>query len=48
MGTMDMYDSPYFGSVGSGSIGRAMDEAYENTKVLHHNKIKISQQFLIN
>jgi hypothetical protein len=32
MGTMDMYDSPYFGSVGSGSIGRAMDEAYEKYK----------------
>jgi len=32
MGTMDMYDSPYFGSVGSGSAGRAMDAAYEKYK----------------
>jgi len=29
-GTMDMYDSPYFGYVGSGSMGRAQDEAYRN------------------
>lgn len=29
MGTMDMYDSPYFGMQGSGSIGRAQDSAYE-------------------
>jgi len=29
MGTMDMYDSPYFGRVGSGSAGRAMDAAFE-------------------
>lgn len=28
VGTMDMYDSPYFGSVGSGTTGRAMDSAY--------------------
>jgi hypothetical protein len=27
--TMDMYDSPYFGSIGSGSMGRAQDAAYE-------------------
>ena len=26
--TMDMYDSPYFGSIGSGSRGRAQDAAY--------------------
>jgi outer membrane biosynthesis protein TonB len=32
MGTMDMYDSPYFGSVGSGSLGRAQDEAYRKYK----------------
>jgi len=31
-GTMDMYDSPYFGSVSSGSAGRAMDRAYEQYK----------------
>jgi hypothetical protein len=31
-GTMDMYDSPYFGRVGSGSAGRAMDRAYEQYK----------------
>ena len=30
IGTMDMYDSPYFGSVSSGSFGRAQDEAYKN------------------
>ena len=29
---MDMYDSPYFGSVGSGSIGRAQDAAYRKYK----------------
>ena len=29
MGTQDMYDSPYFGSIGSGSMGRAQDKAYE-------------------
>jgi hypothetical protein len=32
MGTMDMYDSPYFGMQSSGSIGRAMDEAYKKYK----------------
>jgi len=30
--TMDMYDSPYFGRVGSGSFGRAQDEAYRKFK----------------
>ena len=30
--TMDMYNSPYFGSVGSGSIGRAQDAAYRKYK----------------
>ena len=29
MGTMDMYNSPYFGSMSSGSSGRAQDKAYE-------------------
>lgn len=29
-GTMDMYDSPYFGSMSSGSKGRAQDAAYQN------------------
>ena len=29
IGTQDMYDSPYFGSMGSGSMGRAQDKAYE-------------------
>lgn len=29
VGTSDMYDSPYFGQQGSGSIGRAQDAAYE-------------------
>lgn len=28
-GTMDMYNSPYFGMQSSGSIGRAQDRAYE-------------------
>jgi hypothetical protein len=28
-GTMDMYNSPYFGEMGSGSIGRAQDAAFE-------------------
>ena len=31
-GTMDMYNSPYFGSVSSGSVGKAMDAAYEKYK----------------
>lgn len=31
-GTMDMYDSPYFGMQGSGSVGQAMDEAYKKYK----------------
>jgi hypothetical protein len=30
--TMDMYKSPYFGDVGSGSFGRAQDEAYRKFK----------------
>jgi len=30
IGTSDMYDSPYFGSVGSGSLGRQNDRAYES------------------
>jgi len=29
IGTMDMYDSPYFGQQSSGSRGRAQDRAYE-------------------
>jgi hypothetical protein len=32
MSTDDMYDSPYFGPVSSGSAGRAMDKAYEQYK----------------
>jgi hypothetical protein len=32
MGTMDVYMSPYFGQIGSGSSGRALDEAYERYK----------------
>jgi hypothetical protein len=31
-GTMDMYDSPNFGLVGSGTTGRGMDAAYEKYK----------------
>jgi hypothetical protein len=31
-GTMDMYDSPYFGRMSSGSVGSAMDAAYEKYK----------------
>jgi hypothetical protein len=30
--TADMYDSPYFGRVSSGSVGNAMDRAYEQYK----------------
>jgi hypothetical protein len=30
VGTMDMYDSPYFGSSGSGSQGRAQDKSFED------------------
>jgi hypothetical protein len=29
IGTMDMYNSPYFGMQSSGSIGRGLDKAYE-------------------
>lgn len=29
IGTADMYDSPYFGTVGSGSLGKQNDRAYE-------------------
>jgi hypothetical protein len=32
MGTDDMYMSPYFGQQSSGSVGRAMDRAYEKYK----------------
>jgi hypothetical protein len=32
IGTMDMYDSPYFGTMGSGSLGRAQDAAYRKYK----------------
>ncbi len=28
--TQDMYNSPYFGTLGSGSVGRAQDEAYRS------------------
>jgi len=35
VGTMDMYESPYFGSVSSGTLGRAQDEAYR--KYLSNN-----------
>jgi len=31
-GTMDMYDSPNFGELGSGTTGRGMDAAYEKYK----------------
>jgi len=31
-GTMDVYNSPYFGQMGSGSIGRAQDAAYMQYK----------------
>jgi hypothetical protein len=30
IGTMDIYDSPYFGSQTSGSYGRGLDQAYQN------------------
>jgi hypothetical protein len=30
IGTADMYDSPYFGTVGSGSLGKQNDKAYES------------------
>jgi len=30
IGTADMYDSPYFGTVGSGSLGKQNDRAYES------------------
>jgi hypothetical protein len=30
VGTADRYDSPYFGTVGSGSLGRQNDRAYES------------------
>jgi len=29
VGTTDMYDSPFFGSMGSSSVGKAQDRAYE-------------------
>ena len=32
IGTMDMYQSPYFGGMSSGSIGRGQDKAYEDWK----------------
>jgi hypothetical protein len=32
IGTMDEYESPNFGMIGSGTTGRAMDEAYEKYK----------------
>jgi len=31
IGTADVYDSPYFGRIGSGSIGRRMDREYEQS-----------------
>ena len=30
LGTQDMYNSPYFGQMGSGSLGRGQDKAYED------------------
>lgn len=30
IGTMDIYDSPYFGMIDSGSRGRSLDEAYKS------------------
>ena len=43
MGTMDMYNSPYFGQQGSGSIGRAMDAAYEKYKNIAAPVVKVAQ-----
>jgi hypothetical protein len=37
MNTMDMYNSPYFGSIGSGSAGRAQDTAYEQWLSQNYN-----------
>jgi hypothetical protein len=34
MATQDMYNSPYFGQMGSGSVGRAQDAAYRKYKGL--------------
>ena len=31
LGTADVYDSPYFGRIGSGTIGRRMDREYEQS-----------------
>jgi hypothetical protein len=44
IGTMDMYDSPYFGMQGSGSIGRGMDAAYEKYKGIAPQKSQMSPE----
>lgn len=46
MNTMDMYDSPYFGSISSGSAGRAQDKAYTDylTRTGQSSLIKAPQQ----
>lgn len=45
IGTMDMYESPYFGTVGSGSRGRAQDAAYENWRASQTPATAPGQQF---
>jgi hypothetical protein len=42
MATMDMYNSPYFGSVSSGSVGKDMDKAYEQYKGIAPQKTQKS------
>ena len=46
MTTMDMYDSPYFGSISGGSAGRAQDQAYTDylTRTGQSSLIKAPQQ----
>lgn len=46
MNTMDMYDSPYFGTISSGSAGRAQDKAYTDylTRTGQSSLIKAPQQ----
>jgi hypothetical protein len=45
VGTHDMYTSPYFGRMSSGSVGQAMDRAYEKYKGItpRSNPVNFSQ-----
>lgn len=44
--TMDMYDSPYFGQLTSGSFGQAMDLAFEDFQLRIQNQPETGPIFM--